>query len=62
MLLFLTTDMAAVTSHANQQYGKSKVLINFVKLRDLSGYSEKSNIQEASCQKLAFRGKLSLRY
>ena len=42
------------------KYGKSKVLI--CEIMGFVGYSEKSNIQEASCQKLAFRDKLALRY
>ena len=38
------------------------IKIKFVKLRDLSRYSEKTTFKMPTCQKLAFRGKLYLRY
>ena len=38
------------------------IKIKFVKLWDLSRYSERTVSKTSTCQKLAFRGKLSLRY
>ena len=38
------------------------IKIKFVKLWDLSRYSERTTSKTPTCQKLAFRGKLSLRY
>ena len=51
-----------------RNYGINRVLKcdvtknKFVKLWDLSRYSEKTTSKTPTCQKLEFRGKLSLRY